>query len=228
MNGFYICTTVWLHVISECLIVEFEIRGDDCPLADATRAVDVSVDAQPPQLRSDGNTLLRFSAPENDDCLTHSLDSDDRIRYLHRVHEDQRASHRCLSKHPCVVHELVNEGLLIESLGYQRGRATVTGAVVGYDVLEGVMDRAGETVGVTLQRVYPLGPDEDQRESVTQRFALTPKQTEALRVGTEMGYFELPREADAETVAAELGVSKSAFLERLRRAERSVFSRLLR
>lgn len=214
-------------MISECLIVEFEIRGDDCPLADATRAVDTTVEAESPQLRSDGYALLRFNAPENDARLTHTLDSDERVRYLHCAHDAQRASYRCLSKHPCVVHELVSEGLLIESLGYHRGRATVTGAVVGYDVLDGVMNRAGETVGVTLTRVYPLGTHDDERESITQRFALTPKQTEALRVGAKLGYFELPREADASAVAAELGVSKSAFLERLRRAERSVITQLV-
>lgn len=211
-------------MISECLIVEFEIRGDDCPLAEATRAVDSSVEAQPPQLRADGYALLRFGASEND-RLTRVLDADERVRYLHRVLTDGRAGYRCLSKHPCVVHELVSEGLLIESLGYQNGTATVTGAVVGYDVLEGVMDRAGETVGVTLRRVYPLGPHEHDREA-TQHWDLTPKQEEALSVALELGYFEIPRDADAAAVATELGVSKSAFLERLRRAERVVLTRL--
>lgn len=213
-------------MISECLIVEFEIRGDDCPLAAATRTVDGSVEAQPPQLRADGYALLRFGAPE-DDQLARMLDADDRVRYLHRVLTDGRASYRCLSKHPCVVHELVSEGLLVESLGYRDGTATVTGAVVGYDVLEGVMDRAGETVGVTLRRVYPLG-GEHERDATTQRWNLTPKQEEALRAATELGYFELPRDADAAAVATELGVSKSAFLERLRRAERAVLTRLFR
>lgn len=216
-------------MISECLIVEFEIQGDDCPLAEATRAVGGSIAAQPPQLRADGYTLLRFSAPVADnDRLADTLDEDDRVRYLHRTRTGQRTSYRCLSKQPCVVHELVSDGLLIESLGYHDGMATVTGAVVGYDVLEGVMDRAGETVGVTLRRVYPLSAHDNERDAIIQRWGLTPKQLEALRVATELGYFEIPRDADAAAVAAELGVSKSAFLERLRRAERSVISQLSR
>ncbi|RRJ29115.1 helix-turn-helix domain-containing protein [Halocatena pleomorpha] len=214
-------------MISECLVVEFEIRGDDCPLAEATRRVAVPVTAQPPQLRSDGYALLRFGASNAADRLTTVLEADDRVRYLHRVLTDNGVNYRCLSKHPCVVHELVSEGLLIESLGYRNGTATVTGAVVGYDVLGGVMDRAGETVGVTLKRVYPLGVhDERERTAITQRWDLTRKQEQALRVATELGYFELPRNADAAAVAAELGVSKSAFLERLRRAERSILTQL--
>ncbi len=41
-----------------------------------------------------------------------------------------------------------------------------------------------------------------------------------------MGYFSVPREATASDVAEELGISKSAFLERLHRAERSMFTQI--
>jgi predicted DNA binding protein len=226
MNVFFIPMILISRMISECLVVEFGVTGDDCPLAVATRAVDMTVDAQPPQLRSDGYALLQFSAPEADaDPLTEILDNDERIRYLHCTRLDDRANYRCLSKHPCVVHELVSAGLLVESLRYQRGDATVTGAVVGYDVLEGVMNRAGETVGVTLRRVHPLGAKEGG--TVAQRWDFTPKQEKALRVASEMGYFEIPRDADPATVANELGLSKSAFLERVRRAERALLMNIL-
>lgn len=210
-------------MISECLVVECGVTGDDCPLAAATREVDVMIDAQPPQLRFDGYTLLRFSAPDDPD-LIEILDADDRIRYLHRARLDERANYRCLSKQPCVVHELVSAGFLVESLSYRSGDATVTGAVVGHDVLEGVMNRAGETIGVKLQRIYPLGAEE--QGSIAQRWDLTRKQEEALRVATEMGYFEIPRGADPATVAGELGLSKSAFLERLRRAEQALLEQI--
>lgn len=223
MNVLYLSEVPTLIMISECLAVEFGVAGDDCPLAMATDAADVTVEAQPPQLRSDGYALLQFSAPD-DDGLAEALDTDDRIRYLHRARSDGRANYRCLSKQPCVVHELVSAGLLVESLSYYKGNATVTGAVVGYDVLNGVMNRAGETVGVRLRRVYPLGAEES--ESVAQRWDLTPKQEQALRVAREMGYFEIPRGADAKSVADELGLSKSAFLERLRRAERALLAQL--
>ncbi len=210
-------------MISECLVVEFAVSGDDCPLADASRVVDVTIDAQPPQLRADGYALLQFGAPD-DDRLARVLDGDDRIRYLHRARRGGRANFRCLSKHPCVVHELVSAGFVAESLSYRDGRARFTGAVVGYDVLEGVMNRAGETVGVRLERVHPLGADEDR--AVAQRWNVTPRQEEAIRTALSMGYYAVPREADAASVAAELGISKSAFLERLRRGQRALFEQL--
>lgn len=226
-------------MIEECLVVEFGVTGDDCPLADATRAIDATVDARPPQLRADGYALLQFSAPDpgDDDPLAAALDADDRIRYLHRARvrastttsgadarSDGRVTYRCLSKHPCVVHELVSAGLLVDSITYRGGDARVLGAVVGYDVLEGVTDRAGETVGVSLRRVHPLGAEDDT--PVARRWNLTPKQERAMRAAFEAGYFDVPRGTDAASVAADLDLSKSAFVERVRRGERALMEQL--
>jgi predicted DNA binding protein len=212
-------------MIEECLLVELAVTGDGCPLADATRAVGVTVESRPPQLRADGAALLGFSAPDDDDRLARTLDDDGRVRSLHRARTEGRANFRCLSEQPCVVHDLVSAGLLIEGLSYRRGNARVRGTVVGYDALEAVMDRAGEAVGVRLRRVSPLGGEEDS--PVAARWDLTPRQEEALRAAYAAGYFQVPREANAGEVAAELGIGKSAFLERLRRAERSLFAELL-
>ncbi len=210
-------------MIAECLVTEVRIDGDDCPLAAASDAVSVPIDARPPQLRSDGNVLLRFSAPADDD-LRATLDADDDIRYLHVSQVDGTDSYRCLSKHPCVVHELVDVGFLVDSMRYRDGTARLRGAVVGYDVLQGVMEAAGRTVGITLTQVQPLQAEED--EPVGPGYMLTPAQEESLRVAVEMGYFDLPRDVTATEVADEMGISKSAFLERLRRAQGSLLGTL--
>jgi predicted DNA binding protein len=210
-------------MIEECLVVEFEVEGDDCPLAAATRAVDVRIEARPPQLREDGYVLLEFRAPSNPQ-LRETLDSDDRVRYLHVADGRQEDTYRCLSKHPCVVHELVSAGCIVESLQYEDGRALVMGAVVGRDVLQGVMERAGETVGVKLRRAYQL--QSEGEPSPTQQWDITPKQEACIRAALELGYFSIPREATAAEVADHLGISKSAFLERLHRAERTLFRQL--
>ena len=100
-------------MIEECLMTEFRIEGDDCPLADATRATGAVVDVAPPLLRDDGNVLLRFSSAPNDDLTTY-LDGDDRIRYLYQSDNGGRYNYRCLSLHSCVVHELVSAGFMVE------------------------------------------------------------------------------------------------------------------
>lgn len=223
MNGVYILAAATSLVIDECLVVEFRVRDDDCPLADATRTAGVEIDAQPPQLRADGYTLLSFTAPESERFAA-ALDGDERIRYLHLTRVDGRQNGRCLSKQPCVVHDLVSAGLIVESLRYRDGSATVTGAVVGHEVLRGVLNTAGETVGVTLERAYPLQTEDE--EAIAQRWNVTPRQEEALRAAVARGYFTVPREATAAEVAADLEISKSAFIERLHRGQHALFSQL--
>lgn len=223
MDGVYMWMRATSAVIDECLVVEFRVRDDGCPLADATRTAGIEIDAQPPQLRADGYTLLSFTAPESEPFAA-ALDDDDRIRYLHLARFDGRQNGRCLSKRPCVVHDLVSAGLIVESLRYQEGSATVTGAVVGHEVLRGVLNTAGETVGVALERAYPLQTDDEG--AIAERWNVTPRQEEALRAAVERGYFTVPREATAVEVAADLGISKSAFIERLHRGQHALFSQL--
>lgn len=213
-------------MIDECLVVEFRVTGDDCPLANASRATGLTVECQPPQRRNDGNVLLRFGAPASDEFATR-LDADSRIRYLHRSSgsdRNDRDEYRCLSKVPCVVHELTDRGFMAETLTYRDGEERYTGAVVGYDVLRGVLEAAGATVGVTLERVYPLGPEGET--STTERWDVTPAQETAIRTALAMGYFDVPRETTASDVAESLGISKSAFLERLRRGQKGLMAQV--
>ena len=206
-------------MIAECLVVEFRVTGDDCPVAEATRATGATVDANPPLLRSDGHSLLHLTA--SDPAVGEALDRDDRVRYLHGAAAADRYSYRCLSKAPCVVHRLVDEGFLVDSIHHRGGTERYVGAVVGHDVLQGVLGAAGETVGVVIERISPLGDEGDT--PVAQRWDLTPAQTEAVETAFRMGYFSVPRSATASEVADRIGVSKSAFLERLRRAQSAFF-----
>lgn len=217
-------------MIAECLAVTVRVTGDSCPLADASRTAGVPVEAEPPALRRDGNALLRFSALP-DAGLAERLDADDRIRYLHRARggrdttgggSDGHDEYRCLSVAPCVIHELTDRGFLAESLTYRDGEGRFFGTVVGRDVLQGVMAAAGEQVGVRLERVTPLG-----EAGGGGRWNLTPRQERAIRTAYRMGYFGVPKAVTASEVAAELGIGKTAFLERLRRGQATLFGQLL-
>jgi predicted DNA binding protein len=208
----------------ECLVVEFRVTGDDCPLAEASRAAGASIDAAPPLAREDGYTLLRASTP--DPAVGDALDGDDRVRFLHGSRVDGRHNYRCLSTAPCVVHDLVDVGFLIESVHHRDGTERHVGAVVGYDALDIVIEAASDRVGVSLERVTTLGEEGDT--PVAQRWDLTPAQGAAIRAAIAAGYFEVPRGATAAEVADDLDISKSAFLERLRRGQGSLFTQLFR
>lgn len=210
-------------MIDECLVVEFRISGDDCPLGRASQRASAHIDAHPPLLRPDGNALLRFSA-DTSPSLDRALESDDRIRYLHAARGADRTTYRCLSLAPCVLHHLADAGLLVESVSYSHGDEHLAGSVVGTEVLEGVLSAAGDAVGVTLERMHPLGSELD--DSASRQWDLTAAQEEALRAGLRMGYFAVPKESTASEVAASIGISKSAYLERLRRGQSSLFRQL--
>lgn len=53
---------------------------------------------------------------------------------------------------------------------------------------------------------------------------LTPRQREAFRLARDRGYYEYPRESTARALADELGVSKTTFLEHLRKAEATLLA----
>lgn len=67
--------------------------------------------------------------------------------------------------------------------------------------------------GFRLVRLTRDGEPEPPGEGLTDR------QREALRVAYERGYFDIPRGASLDAVAAELGISASSVSERLRRAQ---------
>ncbi len=215
-------------MIEECLVAEVRVTGDDCPLATASAESGVVCETEPPLLRRDGNALVRFAA-EPDDELAAVLDADDRVRYLHRAaagrtdtgSAETRDEYRCLSLDPCVIHELADRGFMAESLTYRNGDGRFVGAVVGRDVLQAVMAAAGDAVGVRLERVTPLAGG-----GTSGRWDLTPAQEAAIRTAHRMGYFGVPKAVTAGEVAAELGIGKTAFLERLRRGQAALFEQL--
>jgi len=73
---------------------------------------------------------------------------------------------------------------------------------------------------VTVERVYSLS-----EEDVGERpFGLTSEQREALVLALERGYFETPSETSLEELSTELGISRQALSERIRRGTRQVLA----
>ena len=212
----------------ECLIVEFATSGDCCPLAEGSKETGAAISCLPPQLRSDGYSMLQFSVTQYADALAQFLDNDDRIRYLHISETDGRTNYRCLSKNACVVHSLMDVGLLVDGVEYRDGKERIKASVVGYDVLKGVVNTArkkdDEDISIRLDNIHLLGEIDDT--PVYQQWNITPPQEKAIQVALRMGYFNTPRDSIAEEVAEQLGISKTAFLRRLHRAQQNLFQQI--
>jgi len=66
----------------------------------------------------------------------------------------------------------------------------------------------------------------DSTVAMTVEDRLTDRQREALQIAFHAGYFDWPRSADAETVAAEIGIAQSTFSQHFRAAERKLVEEL--
>ena len=93
------------------------------------------------------------------------------------------------------------------------------------DLVADLGDQFGDVTVEYLVRSVE-GPDEAELVPVDLR-QLTDRQREVLETAHEMGYFEYPRDANAETVAAELGIQPSTFAEHLAAAQRKLLDELL-
>lgn len=80
---------------------------------------------------------------------------------------------------------------------------------------------------VTLERLTRSGASTECDPVVVDRGRLTDRQREVIRTAERLGYFEYPRETDAEAVAAAVGIARSTFAEHLAAAQRRVFDELV-
>lgn len=78
-------------------------------------------------------------------------------------------------------------------------------------------------ITVHVERTYTLTEESDRG----QRFDLSPEQREALVLALQRGYFETPSESDLDELAAELGITRQAISDRIRRGNEKVLRRVL-
>ncbi|MDS0283230.1 helix-turn-helix domain-containing protein [Haloarcula onubensis] len=76
---------------------------------------------------------------------------------------------------------------------------------------------------VAIERVY--SPEESSR--LTYGFGLTPEQRDVLMRAVKQGYFSVPRETDLGEIAEQVGISRQAASERVRRAAEKVLRQSL-
>ena len=216
-------------MINECLVVEFTVAGNDCPVVEATSDHDVVVNENPPAHRDDERTLLHFHAEGEIDAFVEGLDDEDEIDYLQVAEGGSVAQCRCLLHDECVLRVLTTAGFMPHEIRIVDGVERFRGSVVGRDVLRDVIQTAQELGNVKLERVAEVTADATSETELdtTIESSLTKQQREALVAALDQGYFDVPRGATATDVAAQLDISKSSFLGRLKRAQRTVFEQLL-
>lgn len=127
----------------------------------------------------------------------------------------------------CVCERMESVGCPIDDVRAADGRLLIQFRVRSNERLREVIDAAREVAG-DVRLEYVVGAGEDRSDAVVvDRGRLTERQREVLETAYARGYFAHPREANAETVAAELGVSPSTFREHLATAQAKLFGAVL-
>ena len=162
----------------------------------------------------DGETV-RFVLDAGDriDEIQAALDASEEVVELDRI-EDGRLA---VTKHACGALPIIRE-----NHGMLEGRDQVSGDQRVFDVvvyrradLRAMIEELAAISTVRLGQLTPyLEPDS----------MLSERQSEVISTALRRGYYEWPREIDAETLADELGITHSTFLEHLRKAERALLS----
>jgi predicted DNA binding protein/PAS domain-containing protein len=119
---------------------------------------------------------------------------------------------------------LTEFGGVTRSVRASAGRVTVTVEFTPRTDVRAALDAVADewpTARMTKRRQRPTAPD-----SRSPADSLTPRQEDALRAATLLGFFDRPQRARAGDVAEALGVSRSTALQHIRLAEAKIFEGL--
>lgn len=205
------------------LIAEFSVRSTDLVLSDALAEVpemeleliqEVGTDPDRPYLFTwaSGDDFERFETAMAEDVTVSDVERysevEGAVLYRMRVTEETE-----VVSYPVWVELGADqlEARYVDGWWYNRMRFPDREALAA-------LEEWCDDVGVTfdLDRVYTDDPGRDDATDLTEA------QQEALEVAYEIGYFEVPRDASVDDIAAELDVSGQAVSERLRRGHRKL------
>jgi DNA-binding NarL/FixJ family response regulator len=127
---------------------------------------------------------------------------------------------------PTVESVLLDHGGMLAETTVEAGKSVVTAEYSRRTDVSKVIDSVREfAANVTTTMVRDVEPTaENGAANVTEE--LTDKQCQALKAAYFSGYFERPRASSAEDVAETLNISRQAFLQHLRVAQRKAFEGL--
>jgi predicted DNA binding protein len=181
----------------------------NCILSQVTDEWNVSFPVSTEEVLGDDKVRFMLDAGDRVDEIAAALEASAEVTDLDRV-EDGRLA---VTKRACGALPIIRE-----NHGMLQGRDQVSGDQRVFDVviyrredLRNMIEELSAISTVRLGRLTPyLEPDS----------VLSERQSEVVTTALRRGYYEWPRDVDAETLADELGIAHSTFLEHLRKAER--------
>ena len=168
----------------------------------------------------------------HDEFTVRDGDSPDSLGDATPVFRDDRRTIYRLARTPgrgCVCECIERVGCTVRDVQAVDGTLFVTVLARDLDGIRDIVSALRDSHdGVEVGKLVRAPPENEEGTLwVTDPDELTTRQREVLETAYEMGYFEYPRDATAEAVAAELDVATPTFTEHLAAAQRKLLDGLL-
>ena len=179
----------------------------DCVLSEFAETFDISFKIAIEELHDHRVTFVIELSEESHEVAEFFTNSP-QVKHCEQLDE----GNYLITKKSCGAYSAVdrNHGILRRRNVITANRREYTVLFFRREDLKAIIDDFREIGDVTLGKVTKFN------ESTAK---LTDRQFEVVECALNEGYFEWPRDADSEEVAAKLGVSRATFLEHLRKAQ---------
>jgi predicted DNA binding protein len=188
----------------------------DCILSEVTSRWETAFTVNYEEVIDDEHIKFVIDAGDNVDEFVRSFEASEQVRTVDRV----GGTHVKLTKRSCGALPIIrnNHGMM-QWWDRVNGTERIFDIVVyRRDDLRNIVQELREFGSVEVMQLLPYKSSET---------LLSDRQTEVVTLALTEGYYDWPRAADAETLAAELDIAHSTFLEHLRKAEAQLIASAL-
>lgn len=188
----------------------------DCILSEVTSRWNTSFTVNHEEVLDDEHINFVIDAEDKVEEFIDAFEQAEQVKHVERVDD----THIKLTKRSCGALPIIrkNHGMM-QWWDRVSGTQRVFDIVVfRRDDLRNIVSELREVGSVHLAQLTPYRASEG---------LLSDRQAEVVQTALDGGYYEWPRETDAETLAADLDISHTTFLEHLRKAERTLLRTML-
>ena len=188
----------------------------DCILSEVTSRWNTSFTVNHEEVLDDEHINFVIDAEDKVEEFIDAFEQAEQVKYVERVDD----THIKLTKRSCGALPIIrkNHGMM-QWWDRVSGTQRVFDIVVfRRDDLRNIVSELREIGSVHLAQLTPYRASEG---------LLSDRQAEVVKAALDNGYYDWPRQTDAETLAARLDISHTTFLEHLRKAEQTLLRNAL-
>lgn len=212
--------------------LDFEVRDRDCLFLRFTQETGCALDVEGIVPQSDDSWLV-FVRVQNGSAeqLLDAAEAATAIASARLIDPADESLVQLRFVEPFIASVLADQGIAVRDISADDDACRVTVAVPPtFDIRRAVDVVSATYPDSELVAKRERTPSTDLTKSPARRALekLTPRQREVLEVAYHRGYFDSPKKASGEELAAEFGFSPSAFHRHIRAAERKLFETVFR